>query len=589
MTDHDDEMDEGHETDDPATTAHQRASSGRSNGTRTRSHHAKGAQAGVGNSNEGPPNAENAPWSDNAADVIANEIFGEEHPRCLKAYGKTPYDINIEIRRQGEGGQSVVLATIQGSEIDGANGATPGETLREAVIRRVHLVSGRGPMMYDVWFNWKRPARPYGKGKMYLQSTEEIVAIQNAAQNAARAQPQYQPQPLPPPPAQPVGYGAPAVHYPPPPPQQPYSSEPQGSPWPRQRDRDDGDLRAQVGRLEGALGQVLQYIQGEQQKRANEGQQPAPPPQQQGFAGQPQYAPPPPYGRRDDVDDRIEEELADLRDELRAVRQENHRLRTGVGSPPAQPPHFREPAPAPPRQPPQTQRTPDGPNGEIWVEGVGWTIPVGRIKAGMGGAGGAPPQAAPTPAPAPEPQRAAPVQTPTGVGSGPQNPQSPIHVLAQAVRQYARDGEELRRVVRDVGNSIGIDVGLGSEGGAEEAAPETPEGPEDILPFKTQVVEGAQLLGHPVHYAADKETGGISWPGLLFANPGVAEKLVEAVGVGARAIETFAKRASVNTGAAQIGVGAAQEQQVQQAQVVNDVPTDARPADGSGAGSFPRL
>jgi hypothetical protein len=597
-SDIDDENDEatGHETDDPATTR----GAARTNGTtriKPRDHHARkpgvGSASGDAEAASTPPKADEAPWSDRDAGMMLCEMLAGEHPRSLKAYGKTAWDIVAEVRRSdGPSGQSALLASLPCQDLQGDGSVMPSDALRNAVVDRVHLVGGaRGPVDYDIVFMWRSPPRMYGRGKLHLPSPEEIIVLRGAN----RQQQGFQ-QPLPPPPQQqPTGYGAPPVYPPQQPPPPPYA-EPQGSPWGRRQEQPSHDpevsnLRSEVAGLSGAVRELMEIVRGDRQRPLP--QAPPPPAPPQGFAGPPP-APSPGWPRRARPDDEVLEELEDVRDENQVLREEIHRLRRGVGAAP--PPQRVYAPPAPPPQShvqPQPPRVPDGPNGEVWVEGVGWCVPRSRIDAGVGSASPATPTVPPAPArtaaPPPVATPAA-AQTPAAQTVGVGAPGDLFEVAMQRVQQRV-----LQKVVREVESAVdGVlsgTAGLGADPGEQESAPTEPEKPEDILPFVTAKVEGATLFGQPVHYAADKETGDVSLMGLGFANPVLVEKLTEVAQIGMEAVQKLVSRAGVNAGAPgaaalPAGVAGAPAQQAQ-AQVVDTIPADAQNA--GGPGSFPRV
>jgi hypothetical protein len=581
VNDNDETEATGHETDDPATTRQTRV-----NGTRPRSHHA--TKSGVGSASElaKPPNAEEAPWSDRDAGMILCEMLGGEHPRSLKAHGKTAWDIVAEIRRtDGSGGQSAVLATIAGQDLQGDDKVTPQDAIRNAVTERVHLVSARSPVDYDIWFMWRSPPRLYGKGKLHLPSPDEIIALRGAN----RQQPQSYQQPSPPPPQQPpIGYGAPV--YPPQQPPPPPYGEPQGSPWGRRQDPPSSshdpevsNLRSEVAGLSGAVRELMEIVRGDRQRPLPQAPPPAPP---HGFAGSPPQPPSPGWPRRarPGPDDEVLEELEDVRDENQVLREEIHRLRRGVGAAPPVQRAYAPPAPSPQvHVQPQPPRVPDGPSGEVWVEGVGWCVPQSRIKSGIGGA--PPTAAAPVPVAAvpatsaPTPPSPAPQAVGVGASTG------ALELIMQRVQTRVMQ-KVAREVETMVEGAFSGAAGLGADPGEPEAPPE-PDKPEDILPFVTAKVEGATLFGQPVHYAADKETGDVSLLGLGFANPVLAEKAMEVLQIGADALQKFVGRSAVTTGAAQISAGVGTAPAPAQAQVVDTIPADAQHA--GGPGSFPRV
>ena len=591
----------------PATEAAASSGAGNGNGsppprtTRPRSHHATAAAAGVGSApaNADPPNAETAPWTYKEADLMLGEMLGGEHPRSLRAYGKTPYDFQAEVRRSdGVGGQSVCIKTIPGQELQGSADVTPGEVLRN-IVGDVHLVSAKGPVTYDIWFSWRSPQRQYGKGRLQMPAPEEIIALRNAMRTSQ--QPYQQPYPPPAQPQQPsVGYGAAPVSQQPPyqPPHGQY--HPDGNPYGRRepapapsRDPEVSNLRAEVGELRGALGEVLEHLRGD--RRAVP---PTTPPAQQpqGFGGAPHDRPWPQPRRRERTEaDELRDELDDLREEMADLRRGGSGRASGFGAAPAQPPSqpSRQPAPPPPVR---------GPGGEVYIDGIGWCIPQERVAHMVSQPPGAQPQAhAPPPpppvaAPAVQPQAAAaPAARPVGVGV---MPVSPLRGFIDSAREYLRDGKEIRKVaaeLEEVFGGGGGDVGLGAA--EDPQTPQTPEEPESVLPFASEVVGGdgpdaPKLFGQPIRYVVDKETGKFDLKGFAFANPGLMEKGVEIAGIAAEGFRNLTARAAANAGtAAQFpaGVGATPAP----AQVVDNIPADAKLAqahtNGAGSGSFPRV
>ena len=588
----------------PASEAAASNTNGTSGGARTRprSHH---APAGVGNASGAasatptePPNAEQAPWTNREADLMLAEMMGNEHPRCISAYKKTPYDMFAEVRRSdGVGGQSVVLKTIPGQNLQGSNDVTPGEALRNEVAD-VHMVSARGPMVYDIWFSWKSPQRQYGKGRLQMPSPDEIIALRSV-QRQQPQQPSYQQPQQPQQP--PVGYGAPPVSNQPPYP--PYGQQPPqdgGSPWPRgrhepappSRDAEVSNLRAEVGEMRGALGELLEFVRGDRRAPPP----PPPPPQQsQGFGApqgeRPWPRQPPPRRPYDEVEE-LRDELDEMRAELQSYR------RAGVGMAPAAAPPVQQAA-RPPEPPPPTR----GPNGEVYIAGVGWCIPQSRVAEMVTQPMSqpyAPPQPPPAPAPvaAPAVQQAQPPQRPVGVGAPPLV--NPVRAFIDGAKEFLRDGRELKKVADELGDVFGggsgTGTGLGDPGdGGEPAAPQEPE---SILPFASEVVggdgpEAPKLFGHPVRYTVDKESGKFDLKNFAFANPGLMEKGVEILGIAAEGLRNLGAKAAAGAGAAagSLPAGVGQAPAAAAAQVVDKIPDNAQPAQSNGAGSasFPRV
>jgi hypothetical protein len=85
-----------------------------------------------------------------------------------------------------------------------------------------------------------------------------------------------------------------------------------------------------------------------------------------------------------------------------------------------------------------------------------------------------------------------------------------------------------------------------------EVVPAAPEKPEDIMPWQVGDVGSTWGNGSPVKVALSKETGKLDPMGLAFANPIVAEKLIDVLtGLGNAAqdaIKNFGKTAAVGVG-----------------------------------------
>lgn len=567
---------------------------------RARSHHATAA-AGVGSAPPTePPNAEQAPWTYKEADLMLGEMLGGEHPRSLVKYGKTPYDFQAEVRRSdGVGGQSVCIKTIPGQELQGSADVTPGEVLRN-IVGDVHLVSAKSPVTYDIWFSWRSPQRQYGKGRLQMPAPEEIIALRNAMRTSQQPyQPPYQP--AQPPQQPPVGYGAPPVSNQRPPYQPPPGEyHPDGNPYGRRpehqqpsRDPEVSNLRAEVGELRGAIGEMLEYMRGDRR---------APPPASaaqvsQGFGGTPQERPWPTPRRRERTEaDELRDELDDLREEMDAMRRGGRGGASGFGAAP----QVQAPAPAP-RQAPTAPAPLRGPNGAVWMDGFGWCFPqetVAQMVSQPVAQQAHAPQPAPAPAPAPavQPQPApAPARPVAGVGA---MPVSPLRGFIDGAREFLRDGKEIRKVaaeLEEVFGGNGGDVGLGAA--EDPQTPSTPEEPESVLPFASEVVGGdgpdaPKLFGQPIRYVVDKETGKFDLKGFAFANPGIMEKGVEIAGIVSEGFRNLTARAAASAGtAAQFPAAAGVAGAPAPAQVVDNIPPDAKPAqtNGAGSGSFPRV
>jgi hypothetical protein len=91
------------------------------------------------------------------------------------------------------------------------------------------------------------------------------------------------------------------------------------------------------------------------------------------------------------------------------------------------------------------------------------------------------------------------------------------------IRQLATFLQEARTAHSVLGEALGI---AGVPEGAEEtpAAPLPAQDNTDMLPFQPVKIPGVDTV-----WAVDKETGGVSWQGILASNPKIAEKALEAV------------------------------------------------------------
>jgi len=147
----------------------------------------------------------------------------------------------------------------------------------------------------------------------------------------------------------------------------------------------------------------------------------------------------------------------------------------------------------------------------------------------------------------------------------------------------------MKRVVKEVGTVIQSGFSNAAGLGApeeDEPEPPPPADPKASLPWDTVPLADTTLFNHPAKYATDKETGKISWEGVVAENPGIIEKGAELLGAGMEVLSTFAKKAA--SGAAAHAPQQLPAAGVGQAQVVDEVPEGAQNA-GPGAGSFPRV
>jgi len=551
-----------------------------------------------------PPDAKNAPWSSNHADLVWDEMNGGEHPRCLAKLGKSAFDTKIVVAHTVAGARHVV-DSMQGSEVMGGGDVSPGEALRQRAENK-HMVVTDAPCTYDVSINWKPGGTFYGRGLVLsFPSRGEIVATRGVTRSAQGGagygqipqQQPYQPAapmygaPQPPQPqSPPAGYGAPPA-------QPAYMPNPS---YPQQpmHDPEVSNLRTEVAGLAGAVKGMMDYMREEREYARGERQRPPTPPQapqappaqpQQGFGAAPQHQQPwprrPGYERSEA--DELRDELDDLRAELNALHRRGSGAPGGPGFGQAPAQAVVQPAAHVPPPPPPAPR---GPNGEIWVESArAWCMPVGMQPA----AAAAQPAAAPV-------QATAPVQAPapaarTGVGAATE----PFSGVETQFRNMVADMQAtvMKRVAREMNSALsGMQTGLGQA--EEEPEPAPPPEPESTLPFDVIDMPGQDLWGHPLKYAASKETGRIDLEGFVMSNPGVLEKGAEVLGALVEIGSTFAKRAAQATTMpraassqlpAAAGVG---QSPATQAQVVENIPEEAQHAtasNGAGSGSFPAV
>jgi hypothetical protein len=130
-------------------------------------------------------------------------------------------------------------------------------------------------------------------------------------------------------------------------------------------------------------------------------------------------------------------------------------------------------------------------------------------------------------------------------------------------------GSVEKSVTRGIGIG-GLPNGANEDDDEEQPAPAQvipPENPQDMVPWKVGDVGANWSNGSPVKIAMNKETGKLDPMGLAFANPAVAEKLIDvANGLGLAlqdAIKNFGKP---------VGAGAPPQPQ---AQVVHQIPRGA--------------
>jgi hypothetical protein len=163
-----------------------------------------------------------APWRSIEAVGLWSEICARmrQYPDKLGA----PHDLLIQIWSQDENPR--ILITVNGGQVVGYEGLSPGEAMRNFIIDRVHYPMARGPSTYGIAFVWARNNQFYARSRMNLGSVEEILQLRRAAQAASAtvhgypppapapgAHPYMPPPAYAPPPAYgpPVGYGAPPV------------------------------------------------------------------------------------------------------------------------------------------------------------------------------------------------------------------------------------------------------------------------------------------------------------------------------------------------------------------------------------------
>jgi len=104
-----------------------------------------------------------------------------------------------------------------------------------------------------------------------------------------------------------------------------------------------------------------------------------------------------------------------------------------------------------------------------------------------------------------------------------------------AFKSIVTQMKQFKSLGRELSNAFGDDEPAAA---AEPIVEPPPPEDKDILPFQLAPVPDATLFDKPIQYAVDRETGGISWPGLAFANPQVAEKLID---IGGRLVEGLGK------------------------------------------------
>jgi hypothetical protein len=522
---------------------HERSSSRRA------SANGNGASAGVG---AAAKEAVVVPYS-REGDTMWGELCSDDHPRCLKALGLTPFEVYIDVRLM-EGKVGSKVHTIPGRAVMGNQNMSPAQQIYETILEQVHTPLSNGkPAIYEIDVRRLNGSTWAAKGGVIsYPSTQAITAMRRSAHEAgvgyAAPQGQYVP---------PVQLPGPQYMPPPPQPQPQQRSQPQEDPsmnqggngggWPRPNyggapqdhqppyrstDPEVSQLRTELGELRGMLREVVDTVR-------TRGASPG--------VG----AAPPTYDARD-------EELADLRAQLGEMRTAIY-MRPGA-TPPAAPMHS-----PPPQVVPVTRAVPQGPNGEVYVEGHGWMRPANM-------------QPAMQPAVIPlQPER------PTGVGSAPVAAAAAQVATPAAVSQAGMEAamQRMQSVMIDtqthmmtqMANRMSKEMtnvlrGLGAAPPEREPEPE-PEEEEDKpeLPFDVMdLPAGTTLFGQPAKYAADRKTGNISVKGVIAANPVLVEKGVEAIGKLAEPIADLIKRAAMNTGANSPGVGAAPTQELPAAQ-----------------------
>lgn len=137
-----------------------------------------------------------------------------------------------------------------------------------------------------------------------------------------------------------------------------------------------------------------------------------------------------------------------------------------------------------------------------------------------------------------------PTQAAVGVGAPPAQLAKETNEAVNSFTAMVNNFKQAKAAVKQVEELFG-GVGDDYEDEPEVKAPvvATPEKKEDILPFETQEVPGAKWSnGNPVQFARNRDTGGIDWMGAAFANPQVAEKVVDVANRVGEAIAGAAQR-----------------------------------------------
>lgn len=130
-------------------------------------------------------------------------------------------------------------------------------------------------------------------------------------------------------------------------------------------------------------------------------------------------------------------------------------------------------------------------------------------------------------------------------------------------------GSVEKSVTRGIG--IGGVPGAGEDDDEEQPAPAAiipPENPQDMVPWKVGDVGANWSNGSPVKIAMNKETGKLDPMGLAFANPAVAEKLIDVANGLGMALQDAIK----NFGKPPVGAGAPPQPQ---AHMVHQIPSGA--------------
>jgi len=498
------------------------------------------------------------------ADLMWTQLCGEDHPKCLSKKGLSPDLVDLTFFKM-DGPLSKVkqkIDAIVGSAVTGVNGQTPGEALWAYGCDSVHIpLSNGGPALFEVRVTKRYGGTPIASGMLSYSAPDVIHAQRMARQRVQHPQPGVgAPQPFYPGASlgggfaqpQPQNMGAPQHQ----PTEQPMNGHGQGGGWPRPRFEEPASL-AQMSRkeLEDARSAVelqqrtidrLLNMQQEQRRDA-------------GVGGAPEAD-----RRRRYEDEEREEELAEMRaanSELRAELAELRRAvyaRPGVGATPtaveatpAPRPGYREPMPPPPPQYPR------GPQGEVWVEGVGWCLPARRT--GMGDpTGGAAPAAVQPVAQPPQPAAAA---QPAGVATMPgQPPPNPMMVAMERMQHTIMRSQEAwmtsfsEQFTRQMEKTF-KQQGMGAQP-LPEPEPEPELSEEEEKPdagYDIIDVPDATIFGQPAKYARDRKTGNPHVVGTIMSNPGLIEKGTEMLGKGFDALGTLAKRVAVTQQPAGVG------------------------------------